>query len=94
LYDPHAPYDPPEPYRQRFASQPYDGEIAYTDATVGTLLDELRTEKLYDGAIVAIMADHGEALGEHGERGHGVFDSTPGQVEIPCSNSPYPCQKV
>lgn len=73
LYDPHAPYDPPEPYRSRFAAQPYDGEIAYTDAVVGKLLDELRSEKLYDDAIVAVMADHGEALGEHGERGHGIF---------------------
>lgn len=73
LYDPHAPYDPPEPYRSRFSSQPYDGEIAYTDAVVGKLLDELSAEKLYDDAIFAVMADHGEALGEHGERGHGIF---------------------
>ncbi len=73
LYDPHAPYDPPEPYRSRFPATPYDGEVAYTDAVVGKLLDELRTEKLYDDAIIAVMADHGEALGEHGERGHGIF---------------------
>ena len=81
LYDPHAPYDPPEPYRSRFA-QPYDGEIAYTDAVVGKLLDELRTEKLYDDAIIAVMADHGEALGEHGERGHGVLLYSP-TIHVP-----------
>lgn len=82
LYDPHAPYDPPEPYRSRFAAQPYDGEIAYTDAVVGKLLDELRAEKLYDDAIIAVMADHGEALGEHGERGHGIFLYAP-TIHVP-----------
>jgi choline-sulfatase len=82
LYDPHAPYDPPEPYRSRFLSQPYDGEIAYTDAAVGKLLDELRAEKLYDDAVFAVMADHGEALGEHGERGHGIFLYAP-TIHVP-----------
>src|SRR5581483_1653933 len=78
LYDPHAPYDPPEPYASRFRSEPYDGEIAYADAAIGTLLDGLRASKLYDSAIIAFMADHGESFGEHGERGHGMFlyDST------------------
>jgi len=73
LFDPHIPYDPPEPFKSRYASQPYDGEIAYTDSVVGKLLDELRARKLYDGALIAVMADHGEALGEHGESTHGVF---------------------
>jgi len=73
LYDPHAPYDPPEPYRDRFSSDLYSGEIAYTDSAVGKLLDQLRADKLFDAAAIAMMADHGEALGEHGERGHGVF---------------------
>jgi choline-sulfatase len=78
LYDPHAPYDPPEPFKSRYASDRYDGEIAYVDAAIGKLLDHLRGRGLYDGALIAVMADHGEALGEHGERGHGVFlyDST------------------
>ncbi len=82
FYDPHAPYDPPEPYRNRFATQLYDGEVAYTDAVVGKLLDELRAEKLYDDAIFAVMADHGEALGEHGERGHGIFLYAP-TIHVP-----------
>jgi arylsulfatase A-like enzyme/Tfp pilus assembly protein PilF len=73
LYDPHAPYDPPEPFKTRYASEPYDGEIAYADSVVGKLLDQLRAKGLYDSSVIAVMADHGEALGEHGERGHGVF---------------------
>ncbi len=73
MYDPHDPYDPPAPYKQRYASQPYDGEIAYTDSAVGKLLTVLRAHALYDGALIAVMADHGESLGAHGENTHGVF---------------------
>ena len=73
LYDPHDPYDPPEPYKSKYASAPYDGEIAYADAAVGKLLSWLRLRGLYDGALIAVMADHGEALGEHGETTHGIF---------------------
>jgi choline-sulfatase len=73
LYDAHDPYDPPEPYKTRYASAPYDGEIAYEDAAVGKLLSWLRLRGLYDGALIAVMADHGEALGEHGETTHGIF---------------------
>ena len=63
LYDAHDPYDPPSPYKQRFAAQPYDGEIAYADACVGELLDALRQHGLYDETMIAVMADHGESLG-------------------------------
>ena len=73
LYDPHEPYDPPEPYKSRYAAEPYDGEIAYMDSAVGKLLRELKTRGLYDGAMIAIMADHGESLGAHGEETHGFF---------------------
>src|SRR5258708_17174368 len=73
LYDPHDPYDPPEPYKTKYASAPYDGEIAHADAAVGKLLSWLRLRGLYDGALIAVMADHGEALGEHGETTHGIF---------------------
>jgi len=72
-YDAHAPYEPPEPYKTRFRSEPYDGEIAYTDSAMGKLLAGLRARGLYDNAIIAVMADHGEALGEHGEHHHGIF---------------------
>jgi arylsulfatase A-like enzyme/Flp pilus assembly protein TadD len=73
FYDPHAPYDPPEPYRSRFSGLLYDGEIAYMDAAIGRLIAGLREKNLYDGVVMAVMADHGEAFGEHGEQFHGVF---------------------
>jgi choline-sulfatase len=73
LYDAHDPYDPPEPYKTKYAAEPYDGEIAYVDSAVGKLLDQLRTLGLYDGSLIAVMADHGEALGQHGETTHGIF---------------------
>jgi arylsulfatase A-like enzyme/Tfp pilus assembly protein PilF len=73
LYDAHDPYDPPEPYKTRYASAPYDGGIAYEDAAVGKLLRQLKLRGLYDGAVMAVMADHGESLGAHGEDTHGVF---------------------
>ncbi len=73
LYDPHDPYDPPEPYKSRYLSEPYDGEIAYVDSVVGKLMTELKTRKLYDNSVIAVMADHGESLGAHGEDTHGIF---------------------
>lgn len=79
LFDPHLDYDPPEPYRSRFATQPYDGEAAYTDACVGRLLDHLAARGRGQGrAALVIAGDHGEGLGDHGERSHGtlLFDST------------------
>jgi arylsulfatase A-like enzyme/Tfp pilus assembly protein PilF len=73
LYDAHDPYDPPEPYKTRYAAAPYDGEIAYLDAAVGKFISWLKLRGLYDNALIAVMADHGEALGEHGETTHGIF---------------------
>jgi choline-sulfatase len=73
LYDPHHPYDPPQPYKSKYASAPYDGEIAYTDSAVGKFLAQLRARGLYDNSVIAVMADHGEALGDHGEDTHGIF---------------------
>jgi arylsulfatase A-like enzyme/Flp pilus assembly protein TadD len=78
LWDAHDPYNPPEPFRSRFPNAPYNGSIAYVDATVGKLLDYLRTQGLYDNTLIAVAADHGESLGEHGELTHSIFlyDST------------------
>ena len=73
LYDAHAPYVPPEPFKSRHADQPYDGEIAYDDAQVGRLLADLERRGLRDSTIVAVIGDHGEALGEHGELTHGLL---------------------
>jgi len=73
LYDAHDPYQPPEPYKTKYAAEPYDGGIAYEDSVVGTLLQQLKARGLYDGATIAVMADHGESLGAHGEDTHGIF---------------------
>jgi choline-sulfatase len=72
-YDPHQPYAPPEPYARRFSGRPYDGEIAYVDAQLGRLVDELSKRGLLDRTLVVVTADHGESLGDHGEETHGLF---------------------
>jgi tetratricopeptide (TPR) repeat protein len=70
LYEPHKPYAPPE----RFAEfGPYDGEIAYADEIVGTLVHYLKSHQLYDRATIVLLSDHGEGLGDHGEQEHGLF---------------------
>ena len=71
LYDPHEPYRAPEPYASRFA--PYDAEVAYADAMLGKLLADLATARQLDHTLVLVAGDHGESLGERGERSHGVF---------------------
>jgi arylsulfatase A-like enzyme/Flp pilus assembly protein TadD len=71
LYDPHEPYRAPEPYASQH--EPYDAEVAYTDAMVGKLLADLKAAGDLDRTLVIVAADHGESLGEHGERTHGVF---------------------
>jgi choline-sulfatase len=73
LYDPHAPYDPPEPYRTSLAGHPYDGEIAFADAQLGRLFDWLRSSGREKDTVVAVLSDHGESLGEHGEVTHAVL---------------------
>src|SRR3989449_3010226 len=77
LYDPHLPYDAPSPFRERYKDHPYDGEIAYTDRELGRLIGVVRA-KAPQNTIIAVLSDHGESLGEHGEFTHGVFlyDST------------------
>jgi arylsulfatase A-like enzyme/Flp pilus assembly protein TadD len=72
-YDPHQPYDPPEPYKHQYAKNLYDGEIAYMDEQVGRLLDGLEQLGLTSRTLVIAVGDHGESLGEHGELTHGVF---------------------
>ncbi len=72
-YDPHLPYDPPEPYRSRFKNDPYDGEVAYVDDVFGKFMDYLETQGLLKSTMVVLTADHGESLGEHGETSHGFY---------------------
>ncbi len=72
-YDPHSPYEPPEPFAERYRNRPYIGEIAYVDSQVGRLLDWLDRNDRARDTVVIVMGDHGESLGEHGESGHGFF---------------------
>ncbi len=73
LYDPHSPYDPPEPFRSQYQGHLYDGEIAYADHELGRLLAWLKQTHLYDSSLILFLSDHGESLGEHGEHEHGFF---------------------
>jgi choline-sulfatase len=73
LYDPHEPYDPPVDLRGQFARAPYDGEIAAVDRVFGGLVTALRSSSQLDTTVLAVVADHGEALGDHGENTHGIF---------------------
>ncbi|HEV2851993.1 MAG TPA: sulfatase-like hydrolase/transferase [Thermoanaerobaculia bacterium] len=72
IYEPHTPYAPPEPWASKYASK-YDGEIASADQIVGDLINELKRMGVYDKALVVLLSDHGEGLGDHGEDEHGVF---------------------
>ncbi len=72
LYEPHTPYEPPEPWKSRFAD-PYDGEIATADAILGDFFGFLKKCGLYDRSLVIVLSDHGEGLLEHGEEEHGIF---------------------
>ena len=72
LYEPHAPYEPPEPFRSRYGAT-YDGEVAASDGIVGEFLGQLKRDGVYDRAIIVLVSDHGEGLGDHGEQEHGVL---------------------
>lgn len=78
LYDPHDPYEPPPPYSERYKDHLYDGEIAFADSALGRFLNHLKEQHWYEGALIIVVGDHGEGLGEHGEDTHGIFlyDST------------------
>ena len=73
FYDPHAPYDPPKEFAERYPGRPYAGEIAYTDSIVGQLFNYLDRHKLRENTIILLTADHGESLGEHKESSHAFF---------------------
>ncbi|MFY9562226.1 MAG: sulfatase-like hydrolase/transferase [Terriglobales bacterium] len=73
LYDPHYPYRPPEPYSREYADRLYDGEIAFADEQVGRLLRFLKEKGSYQNTVIILAGDHGESLGEHGEKTHGFF---------------------
>ena len=73
LYEPHDPYEPPEPYASRYAGRLYDGEVAWVDELVGRFDDSLATLGIRDRTLLVVTSDHGEGLGEHGESLHGFF---------------------
>ncbi len=73
LYDPHDPYEAPGAPGGADAATLYDGEIAFADTAIGTLLGVLGRQGLAANTIVAVIGDHGESLGEHGEATHGMF---------------------
>ena len=71
VFDPHAPYTPPPPFDSQYANNPYAGEIAYVDSAIAPLLELARKQSR--PTTVIVTGDHGESLGEHGERTHGLF---------------------
>ena len=77
LYDPHTPYEPPDPYLAEYASRGlvgmYDGEIAFMDEQIGRCIAWLENNELDKDTILVLVGDHGEGLGSHGEGTHGYF---------------------
>ncbi|HEX9986520.1 MAG TPA: sulfatase-like hydrolase/transferase [Thermoanaerobaculia bacterium] len=71
IYEPHAPYAPPPEFRKY--ADPYDGEVATSDAIVGRLLAHLKKLGVYDKALIVLLSDHGEGLMDHGEDQHGIL---------------------
>jgi arylsulfatase A-like enzyme/Flp pilus assembly protein TadD len=73
LWDPHAPYLPPEPFKSKFHDDPYSGEVAYVDSELGKMFDYLESSKQMENTLIILTGDHGESLGEHGELTHNYF---------------------
>lgn len=71
VYEPHAPYNPPSPYREKYKDKPYYGEVEYVDHVLGEFLRPI-LEKKRDTMLI-VTGDHGEGMSEHGELTHGVF---------------------
>ncbi len=78
IYDPHIPYNPPPEFARKYKGRLYDGEIAYADQQIARLFEAIARKSPQDKTVVAVLSDHGESLGEHGEMTHGIFlyDST------------------
>ncbi|NIO49549.1 MAG: sulfatase-like hydrolase/transferase [Candidatus Aminicenantes bacterium] len=72
-WDPHSPYDPPEPFKTQYKDYLYEGEVAYVDLILGKLFDYMKENNLFDSTLVIFTGDHGESLGQHGEDTHGFF---------------------
>jgi len=72
-FDPHDPYDPPEPFKSKYKNNFYEGEIAYVDHALEKFLSYIEEKGLYDETIIIFTGDHGESLGQHGEITHAYF---------------------
>lgn len=73
FFDPHFRYQPPEPFASDYESNPYDGEVAFVDQQIGRLLEALRSHGADRRTLVILTGDHGESLGDHGEKSHAIF---------------------
>jgi len=73
FYDPHTKYDPPKPFSELYSDNKYGGEIAYVDDCIGRLFGFLKDKQLYEEMLIVLVGDHGEGLGDHGEKAHGLF---------------------
>jgi arylsulfatase A-like enzyme/Tfp pilus assembly protein PilF len=71
LYDPHAPYQPPAEWAAKFPSDPYLGEVSWTDAALAPLFGSLSSQSR--PTVIVVTGDHGESLGDHGELTHSLF---------------------
>jgi arylsulfatase A-like enzyme len=71
-FDPHQPWEAPEPFKSRF-ERPYDAEVAYMDEQVGRLVSAVRALPHSAPTLIVVVADHGESLGAHDEKSHGLF---------------------
>ncbi len=71
--DPAAPYAPPETYRAQHEGNAYLGELSYTDAQIGRVVDKLDSLGLTDSTLLIVTGAHGEGVGKHSESWHGFF---------------------
>lgn len=72
-FDPHYPYEPPEPFKTQYSGNPYNGEVAYVDFVMGKLFGYMRENDFFDKTLIIFSGDHGESLGQHGEQTHGYL---------------------
>jgi len=72
-FDPHHPYEPPPPFLSQYKDRLYDGEVAYVDSALKTLLDFVEGQGGSGNTLVVLTSDHGESLGQHGEETHGFL---------------------
>ena len=81
-FDAHLPYDPPDRFAAMFPDRPYDAEIAFIDSEMKRLLEFLDRRGLTEQTLIVLASDHGEGLGQHGEKDHSrlIYDTT---VRIP-----------